>query len=94
MMKAGPLPQLHSVKPIHGPPGAASLATTFPTALILMSVPTIEQVLSAAHTANGHYLWGVDGGTVTLTREQLLPALEDAYDSSMPEWPTMVDLVA
>ena len=56
-----------------------------------MFVPTIEQELSGAHNGNGYYEWSVGGGIVTLTRDQLLPALEAAYDPSMEAWPTLVE---
>ncbi|MEB3317182.1 MAG: hypothetical protein VKO39_03455 [Cyanobacteriota bacterium] len=57
-------------------------------------VPTVEDVLTVAHVCNGFYQWGVDGGIVTLSREQLLPALEAAYDPSMENWPFMVEIEA
>jgi len=83
----------------HGPPGAASPAT-HPIALQTMSnrtgsrvtVPTITDVLIQTSTADCRHSWRVQGGSVTLTRAELLPALEAAYDPSMPDWPAMVEV--
>lgn len=56
-----------------------------------MSVPTIEQELSSAYNCNGYYEWNVEGGVAVLDRDQLLPALEAAYDPYMEAWPTLVE---
>ncbi|MEB3317169.1 MAG: hypothetical protein VKO39_03390 [Cyanobacteriota bacterium] len=57
-------------------------------------IPTVEDVLTIAHVCNDSYQWRVDGGIVTLTRDQLLPALEAAYDPTMENWPSMVEIEA
>lgn len=56
-----------------------------------MSVPTIESVLEHAHLGNGFYSWPVDGGSITLQRHQLEPALLSAWDAWDPNWPALVE---
>ena len=57
-------------------------------------VPTIEEVLDSAAGPCGTYHWDVEGGRITVTREQLEEALEAAYDPTMPAWPSLVQLDA
>jgi|688.fasta_scaffold05431_11 hypothetical protein len=57
-------------------------------------VPTVDEILESTAVGNGFHDWGVEGGTVRVSRAQLLPALEAAYDPSMPDWPVMVDIDA
>lgn len=56
-----------------------------------MSVPSLELVLKRAHLGNGFYNWPVDGGTITLQRHQLEPALLSAWDAWDPNWPAHVE---
>jgi hypothetical protein len=55
-------------------------------------VPTVEEMLESTAVGNGFHDWGVEGGIVRVSKTQLLPALEAAYDPSMPDWPAMVDI--
>lgn len=57
-----------------------------------VTVPTITDVLIQTSTVDCRHSWRVQGGTITLTRAELLPALEAAYDPSMPDWPAMVEV--
>jgi hypothetical protein len=56
-----------------------------------MTAPTPEAVLNRAHIGNGFYDWAVDGGTITLRRHQLEPALLSAWDAWDPNWPAQVE---
>lgn len=55
-----------------------------------VTVPTVTDLLIQTSTSNCLHRWPVPGGSVMLRREQLRPALEDAYDPTMPDWPAMV----
>jgi hypothetical protein len=54
-------------------------------------VPTVDDLLQATHIGNGFHHWHVEGGVIQLTKDQLTIALEAAYDSSMEDWPAMVE---
>jgi hypothetical protein len=56
------------------------------------TVLTVEEALADAEVGCGLCYWGVEGGTITCTREELEAALEDAYDPMMSDWPTMVQM--
>jgi hypothetical protein len=55
-------------------------------------VPTVEEMLESTAVGNGFHDWGVEGGIVRVSKTQLLPALEAAYEPCMPAWPVMVDM--
>lgn len=55
-------------------------------------IPTITDVLIQTSTADCRHSWPVQGGSITLTRAELLPALEAAYDPTMANWPAMVEI--
>ena len=55
-------------------------------------IPTVDDVLARSHVGGHWHEWGVDGGTIHLTHAELRPALEAAYDPSMPDWPSMVEI--
>lgn len=57
-----------------------------------VTVPTITDVLIQTSTTDCRHSWRVQGGTITLTRAELLAALEAAYDPFMPDWPAMVEV--
>lgn len=46
---------------------------------------------SASHMPNW-CLWSVDGGQIAVHRDELLVALEAAYDPFNPNWPAMVEI--
>lgn len=54
--------------------------------------PTVEQILARTHVGNSLHDWPVDGGAIRVSREELRIALEAAYDSTCPDWPTSVDI--
>lgn len=56
------------------------------------SVPTVEEVLAGCRNSNGLCNWPVEGGSIQIPDSDLLFALEAAYDSTMPDWPSMVEL--
>ena len=55
-------------------------------------VPTVESLLAQTSIGNGLHDWRADGGSIRVTRAVLRQALEAAYDSTMPDWPGMVEL--
>lgn len=55
-------------------------------------VPTIADLLKSTDIGNGLHHWRVEGGVIQLTHDQLIPALEAAYDPSMENWPAMVEI--
>lgn len=55
-------------------------------------IPTVDEVLSDTAIGCGYHDFAVPGGTVRLTEAQLRPALEAAYDSTMPDWIVMVEI--
>jgi hypothetical protein len=57
-------------------------------------VPTVEQMLNATAIGGGFHRWGVIGGSITLTTDQLRPLLEEAYDPNIPDWVALVDVEA
>jgi hypothetical protein len=57
-------------------------------------VPTVEQVLTDHHLFDSIAWWDVEGGRISIDKDDLHVALEDAYDPSMPDWPAMVQLDA
>ena len=54
--------------------------------------PTVADVLARTHVGGDWHEWNADGGTIRLTHAELRPALEAAYDPSMPDWPAMVEI--
>jgi hypothetical protein len=59
-----------------------------------MTVPTVEDLLESTAIGCGKHQWCIpyDGGVITVTRDELRQALEDAYDPLMPNWPAMVEI--
>jgi hypothetical protein len=55
-------------------------------------VPTVEEVLARCRDSNGLCNWPVEGGSIEIPDCDLMFALEAAYDSTMPDWPSMVEL--
>jgi hypothetical protein len=56
-------------------------------------IPTVDEILARTHLGGHFHEWGADGGVIRVTRAELRPALEDAYDPTMPDWPAMVEIV-
>jgi hypothetical protein len=57
-------------------------------------VPTVAEVLDQHHLFDSVAWWGVEGGRVSVLKVDLKAALEDAYDPTMPDWPSMVEINA
>lgn len=55
-------------------------------------VPTVADVLYSTDIGSCRHRWRTQGGAITVTRDVLRPALEAAYDPSMPDWPALVEL--
>jgi hypothetical protein len=58
-----------------------------------MTVPTVDDVLACTHVGGHFHDWRVDCSVIRVTRDELRPALEAAYDRNMPDWPAMVEIV-
>ena len=56
----------------------------------LMTVITPDQLLESTAIGCGLHQWGVDGGSIQVAADELRPALEQAYDPSMPNWPSLI----
>ena len=54
--------------------------------------PTVEFMLDATLISYGNHRWPAEGGAVEITTAELRPALEAAYDLTMPNWPAMVEI--
>ena len=70
-------------------PTAAAVPTTTP---LTTTPPTVGDVLARTHVGGDWHEWNADGGTIRLTHAELRPALEAAYDPSMPDWPATVEI--
>ena len=44
------------------------------------------------HIWNNIHRWPAEGGAIEITTAELRPALEAAYDPTMPNWPAMVEI--
>jgi hypothetical protein len=51
---------------------------------------TPDQLLKSTAIGCGFHLWPCEGGTLQVTREELEPILREAYDPSLPSWPSLV----
>jgi hypothetical protein len=56
------------------------------------SVPTPDQLLRSHCSANGFCHWPVQGGSITISSDDLRKHLEAAYDPTCPDWPQFVEL--
>ena len=54
--------------------------------------PTVDDILARTHVGGHWHEWNAYGGTIRLTRAELRPALEAAYDPYMPDWPATVEI--
>jgi hypothetical protein len=55
-------------------------------------ISTVDDLLDRTHIGGYFHEWGADGGVIRVTRHELRPALEAAYDPTMPDWPAMVEI--
>jgi hypothetical protein len=58
------------------------------------TIHTVDDVLASTAIGNGFHDWAVEGGTIQLPEALLRPVLEAAYDSTMPDWPALVEIDA
>lgn len=54
-------------------------------------IPSIDDVMRRTAIGGGFHEWRTVGGAIRLTSAELRPILEDAYDSSMPDWVALAD---
>lgn len=59
---------------------------------MIPTVPTVDDVLARTHLGGHFHKWGTDGGVIRVARAELRPALEAAYDPTLPDWPSTVEL--
>jgi hypothetical protein len=57
-----------------------------------LSIPTVEFMLGATLISNGIHRWPSEGGAIEITAAELRLALEAAYDETMANWPSMVEI--
>lgn len=55
-------------------------------------VPTVNDILNQTATSNGWHVFSVEGGAITVSTDELRPALEAAYDPCMAAWPSMAEI--
>jgi hypothetical protein len=58
---------------------------------IELPVPTVKQVLAFTAIGCGRHRWACEGGSIEISSGDLRPLLEDAYDSTCPNWMAFVD---
>ena len=56
------------------------------------SIPTPEELLRSHCSVNGFCHWPVEGGSITISSDDLRRRLEAAYDPTCPDWPQFVEL--
>jgi hypothetical protein len=57
----------------------------------LASLP-VQDLLDYTDIGHGYHTWLTDDGPVTVTREELRRAFEDAYDPNEPDWALRVKI--
>jgi hypothetical protein len=55
-----------------------------------MPTPTPDDILRETCIGSGFHDWATEGGTITVPASELRPALETAYDPSMPDWTALI----
>ena len=86
MARREPHPGAHPTAPHTMSPTHDQIASEPPP------VPTVVDLLERTHVAWDLHRWPTHGGSITLTTAELRPALEAAFDPSMPDWPALVEL--
>ena len=51
---------------------------------------TPDELLASTAIGCGFHNWSCEGGTILVATDELRPALEQAYDPSMPDWPSLI----
>ncbi len=54
--------------------------------------PTVADILASTWLGGDLHEWNTDAAVIRITRSELRSALENAYDSLMPNWPAMVEI--
>lgn len=55
-----------------------------------MPAITPDELLASTAIGCGLHYLAVEGGSILFTTDELRPALEQAYDPSMPDWPSLI----
>ena len=55
-----------------------------------MTAITPDELLDHTAIGCGLHRWGVEGGSIQVTTDELRPILEQAYDPNMPDWVTLI----
>ena len=55
-----------------------------------MTAITPDELLASTAIGCGLHQWGVDGGSIQVAADELRPVLQEAYDPSMPNWPSLI----
>ena len=55
-----------------------------------MITTTPDELLASTAIDHDLHQWGVNGGTIDVHVDELRPVLEQAYDPSMPDWPSLI----
>lgn len=55
-------------------------------------IPTIDDLINRYRVASGFCHWPVEGGSITISSDDLRERLEEAYDPTCPDWPQFVEL--
>lgn len=55
-----------------------------------MPAITPDELLASTAVGCGVHEWGTEGGSIRVHVDELRPVLEEAYDPSMPDWPSLI----
>jgi len=55
-----------------------------------MPAITPDELLDSTAIGCGLHRWSTEGGAIRVVTDELRPVLEDAYDPSMPNWPSLI----
>jgi hypothetical protein len=55
-------------------------------------IPTVDDLLASTNLGGHLHRWYTDAALIRVTRDELRKALEGAYNPTMPDWPSMVEI--
>ena len=55
-----------------------------------MTAITPDELLASTSVGNDIHSWKVNDGSIDVHVDELRPVLEEAYDPSMPNWPSLI----
>ena len=55
-----------------------------------VTIPTVDAVLEETSIGCGLHRWNLEGGAIEVTTDELRPVLQEAYDESMRDWPSLI----